>query len=397
MRGLLALVGGAMLVETVLFTSLAPLLPRYADTLGLSKVGSGVLVGAYAAGGLVGALPGGWLASKWGVKLTMVYGLTLLSAFSVVFGFGGSVWALDLSRFGQGVGASLAWTGALAWLVIEAPLERRGELIGIAVGTASAGAILGPAAGAVATIVGITPTFLVIALVAAALALWALRVPLAGRASGQPLGLLLPAVRRPGVATALWLLALPSLLFGVLGVLAPLGLSREGVSGVVIGVVFLLAAGLETVASVVGGRWADRSGRERPLRASLLAAALACFLLSIGGSAAVLAVFVALAATAFGAFFAPAMALLADQADRAGLDAALAFALLNLAWAPGLFIGSTTGGALAEATSDSVSYLVLALLCLGTVPALRHLLRLERATPTTGRPESGHVFSGTRR
>jgi predicted MFS family arabinose efflux permease len=376
----LALVGGAMLVETVLFTSLAPLLPRYSDSLGLSKFGAGVLVGAYAAGGLAGALPGGWLASNKGVKVALISGLVLLSVFSVVFGFAGSVWLLDLSRFGQGVGASCAWTGALAWLVVQAPRDRRGELIGIAVGTAGAGAILGPAAGALATVVGVAATFVAIAVVAGALAVWALRVPVAGRGAGQSLALLLPAVRRPGIASALWLLALPSMAFGVLGVLAPLGLSRVGVSGAVIGVVFLVAAGLETVASVLGGRWADRSGRERPLEASLVGAALACFLLATGGGAGVLALFVVLALTAFGAFFVPAMALLADQAERAGLEAALAFALLNLAWAPGLFVGSTVGGALADATSDSVSYVVLALLCLVTLPALRHSLRLERAS-----------------
>ena len=384
MRGLLALVGGAVLVETMLFTSLAPLLPRYAETLGLSKFGSGVLVGSYAAGGFVGALPGGWLASNRGVKPALISGLLLLSAFSVVFGFAGSIWLLDLSRFGQGMGAALAWTGAFAWLVVEAPRERRGALIGVAMGAASAGAILGPAAGGVAAVVGIRPTFLVVALLAGVLAVWALRVPVGGRGAGQSLALLLPALRRPGIASAVWLLALPSLLFGVLGVLAPLGLGRVGVSGAMIGVIFLIAAGLETVASVVGGRWADRSGRERPLEASLLGAAVGCLMLSVGESAGVIALFVVLAATAFGAFFAPAMALLADQAERAGLEAALAFALLNLAWAPGLLIGSTLGGALADATSDSVSYLILALICLLTLPALRHLLQLENAADAAG-------------
>jgi predicted MFS family arabinose efflux permease len=308
----------------------------------------------------------------------------LLSAFSVVFGLARSVWLLDLSRFGQGVGAACAWTGALAWLVVEAPRERRGELIGVALGTAAAGDILGPAAGAAATVIGVAATFLVIACVAGGLAVWALRIPLARRGTGQPLGLLLPAIRRPGIASALWLLALPSLAFGVVGVLAPLGLGHAGLSGIAIGLVFVIAAGLLAVASIAGGRWADRSGRERPLQASLVAAALACFLLSTASSAWTLAPFVILASTAFGAFFVPAIALLSDQAERAGLEAALAFALLNLAWAPALFIGSTVGGAFADATSDSVTYLALALICLATIPVLRHLLRRESTTAIQG-------------
>ena len=43
---------------------------------------------------------------------------------------------------------------------------------------------------------------------------------------------------------------------------------------------------------------------------------------------------------------------------------------MNLAWAPGQFIGAAAGGALAAAAGDAVPYLVLASLCLGTVVAL---------------------------
>jgi predicted MFS family arabinose efflux permease len=382
MRRLLLIVCGVVLVETVFFSALAPLLPRYAHDLGLSKFGAGVLVGSYAAGGFVGALPGGFLASRLGVKLTMLTGLGLLAALSGTFGFARSVWLLDLARFGQGVGAALAWTGALAWLVTEAPRERRGELIGVAVGAAAVGALLGPAVGATATIIGTRTTFLTVALLGAALGACALRIPGPGRGEGQSLRLLLPAVRRPGVVTGLWLLALPSLMFGVLGVLAPLRLDGLGVSGSTIGAVFLTAAAVEAGASIVFGRWADRAGRELPLRASLLASVLACLLLPLGRDNWSLAVLVVIAATAFGAFFAPAMALLADQAEQAGLEQALGFALLNIAWAPGHLVGSAAGGAVAGAVGDAIPYLILAVLCTLTLPTLKHLLQLQRSRDT---------------
>ncbi len=371
------LVGGVVLVEAVFFSALAPLLPRYAHMLRLSKFEAGVLVGSYAAGSFIGALPGGLLASRLGAKVTVLGGLLLLSSLSVVFGFARSVWLLDLARLGQGVGAALTWTGALAWLVNEAPRERRGELIGLAVGAAAAGALLGPGVGAIATIVGTRATFSAVAVLGGALAAWAVRVPGPGRGEGQPLRLLLPAIRRPGFAAGLWLLALPSLMFGVLGVLAPLRLGRFGLSGSAIGAIFLLAAALEVAASVVGGRWADRGGRELPLRVSLVASVLACLVLPAGNSNWSLGILVVLAATAFGAFFAPAMALLADQAERAGLEQALGFALLNAAWAPGHLVGSAAGGALAGAAGDATPYLILALLCILTLPTLKHLLRLE--------------------
>ena len=65
--------------------------------------------------------------------------------------------------------------------------------------------------------------------------------------------------------------------------------------------------------------------------------------------------------------------LLADQTERAGLEQAFGFALLNAAWAPGHLIGSVAGGALAGAAGDTAPYLGLAGLCAVTLPALKQL------------------------
>lgn len=377
MRRLLLLVGAVLLLETVFFSVLAPLLPHYTRELGLSKFEAGVLVGCYAAGAFIGALPGGLLASRLGVKAALLSGIGLLATLSVVFGFASSVWLLDLARFGQGVGAALAWTGALTWLVTEAPRERRGRLLGLATAAAAAGAVLGPAVGAAATIVGTGPAFVAIALLALGLGLWAVRVPGPGRGESQPLSLLIPALRAPAIASGLWLLALPSLMFGVLGVLAPLQLSQLGLTGSAIGAIFLLAAVFEAGVCIAVGRWADSSGRGAPLRVSLLASLVISVALSLVETDRSLAVLIVLAATAYAAFFAPAMALLADQAERAGLELALGFALLNIAWAPGHFIGSAAGGALADALGDTAPYLIVALLCTLTLALLRHSPQLD--------------------
>jgi MFS family permease len=79
-----------------------------------------------------------------------------------------------------------------------------------------------------------------------------------------------------------------------------------------------------------------------------------------------LAALVVAAGLAFGSFWTPAMSLLADEAEDRGLDYAYAFALINLAWAPGQAIGSSGSGALAHLTSDAVPYLLLAGICLLT-------------------------------
>ena len=75
MRRLFLLVAAVVLVDTMFFAAVAPLLPHYSDELGLSKSAAGVLAAAYPAGTLVGALPAGWLAARWGVKPTVLLGL----------------------------------------------------------------------------------------------------------------------------------------------------------------------------------------------------------------------------------------------------------------------------------------------------------------------------------
>ena len=57
-RRLLVLVCAVVLVETLFFAALTPLLPELSREFGLSKTGVGVLSGAYPAGGIVGALCG---------------------------------------------------------------------------------------------------------------------------------------------------------------------------------------------------------------------------------------------------------------------------------------------------------------------------------------------------
>ncbi|MGH2950645.1 MAG: MFS transporter, partial [Solirubrobacterales bacterium] len=142
MRRLLALVATVVLVDTMFYAAIAPLLPEYVDELGLSKSAAGILSASYAAGTLVAALPSGWLAMRIGVRPTVLAGLALLGFSSVVFAFADEVAVLDLARFAQGVGGACAWTGGLTWLISAAPRDRRGELIGSALAAAIAGVLL---------------------------------------------------------------------------------------------------------------------------------------------------------------------------------------------------------------------------------------------------------------
>jgi MFS family permease len=386
MRRLLLLVCSITLADTMLYAALVPLLPHYASEFGLSKGAAGLLVGAYAFGAFVGAIPGGIAAARFGPRRAVVAGLLLMAVASAGFGFAGSVAELGIARFAQGVGSALSWSGALAWLVAGTPRERRGEMLGTAIGAAIFGALLGPAVGAFAEGVGTRPAFVAVGSVALALAVWALRTPSVAAEPQSPRALL-PALRQPLLLGALWLMVLPALLFGVVAVLVPLELGDAGWSAVAIAALFIGAAAVESVISPLLGRVSDRRGRLLPLRFALVAAIAVTLGLALAGSPFLIAPLVVAASIAFGSFWAPAMALLSDAAERIGLAQALGFGLMNAAWGGGNALGPALGGGLADAAGDALPFALMSGLCALTLLALtrgRHLL----GTPLARVPEN---------
>jgi MFS family permease len=259
----------------------------------------------------------------------------------------------------------------LAWIVAEAPADRRGAMIGGALGAGIAGALLGPVLGTVATGVGRGPAFSAVVLLALVLMLEAGRLPSVHTDSGQGVRNLVASLRERDVATGIWLVALPAIASGLLNVLGPLRLHAFGATAVAIGLTFLAGAAIEALLSPILGRLSDRRGRLLPLRFGLVGATvlLACF--TVPSTAVGLALVIVATATTLGAFWAPAMAMLSDAAEASGLDQALAAALMNLAWAGGQILGSGAGGAVAKATGDGLPTLATAGLCAVTLVALR--------------------------
>jgi MFS family permease len=281
MRRLFLLVAAVVLVDTMFFAAVAPLLPHYADEFELSKTGAGVLAGAYPAGTFAGALPSGWLAARWGVKPTLLLGLTLLGVSSLFFAFAESIVLLDAARFVQGVGGACMWAAGMAWLVSATPAERRGELIGSALAAAIVGVLLGPVLGGAATVLSPEAVFSAVAVVAATLAAWAWTIPGVPPEPGPGLGGLGRALRRPAVLAGFWLFTLPAIFAGVIEVLAPLRLDDLGASGAAIGAIFLATAAVEAALSPVAGRASDRQGRLVPIRAGLAGAVVMAVLLPL--------------------------------------------------------------------------------------------------------------------
>lgn len=366
MRRLVLLVSAVVLVDSMLHAALTPLLPEYVERFGLSKSGAGLLVSAYAVGILGAALPAGLLAAKLGPKVGVLAGLTLTALSSFGYGLADDAWSLGAARLAQGAGSALSWAGALAWLVGATPRDRRGEMLGTALGAAVFGALLGPALGAAASIVGAGIIFSSVAVLFAGLALVALRMPAAPVERPS-----LPALRRlareAAFLRALWLVTLPALLFGLVSILAPLELAALGWGALAIGGVFVASAALEGAFAPAVGRLADRRGTLLPVRLTLVAAVGVSLGFAWAGRAPLVAALVLAAGLAYGGLLAPGMTLISTVAERGGLAQAIAFGVMNAAWALGNALGPAAGGALAAASGDTLPYLLAAAACVATL------------------------------
>jgi MFS family permease len=374
MRRLLPLVCAVVVVDTVLYAALTPLLPHFEEVYDLSKSKVGVLAAAYPVGVLAASIPAGVIAARFSARIAVLAGLVFVSAASIGVALAGSFGVLLAARVAQGLGSSLTWAGGLAWLSLMTPRERRGRAMGTAMAAAVFGALLGPVVGAAGSVIGIRAAFCVVAGVSAALVLVALRSEPSPRES-EPLGVIFGALRDRDFLHGLWLINLPALFFGTLNVLAPLALDDRGFTAVAIGAVWVAAAAIESGINPWIGRIADRVGPAVPARIALAGSILVSLGLAATAWPWLLVPLVLAAAVAFGSFYAPALTMLSHATDKVGLAHGLGFGVMNAAWAVGNAVGPAAGGGLAELTSDAVPYLVAAGICSAS------LLLFGRARP----------------
>ena len=163
MRRLLAVVCATVFADTMLFSTIVPLVPTLSDTYDLTTFRAGLLVASYGAGAVIAGIPSGMFASRIGPKRTVVLGLVVLAVSTLAFSLGESAIALGTARFAQGVASAITWCGALAWVTLATPSDQRGKTVGTVFSVAVLGLIVGPAIGAVADLTSLRATFVSIA------------------------------------------------------------------------------------------------------------------------------------------------------------------------------------------------------------------------------------------
>jgi MFS family permease len=385
MRRLLVLASAMVFFDVAFFSAIAPLLPGYVSSLGLSKAEAGVLSAAYAAGTLIFSLPAGLLATRIGPRRTVISGLLLLGCSSVAVGFADQFLLLDAARFAQGASGALIWSGALTWLITAAPPERRGAVIGTALGTAVAGALLGPALGALAASVGTEPVFSGVLGVALVLVFLAARLPDGEIPEPQDLRKVAHTILSRPILIGTAFVAIPSVMFGAVEVLAPLQIAGLGGGHTLIAGGFIAGAALEAVLAPIAGGYSDRAGRRRPYVVGLSICAVAMVAVAMGTAMGVVMAGVMLTSLGGGICFTPALTMLSEAAESSRLHQGFSAGLSNMAWAAGQVIGGLAGGGVASAAGNAAPGIAIAVLLFGTAAYSFHSLA-PGAVPT---PEVG--------
>jgi predicted MFS family arabinose efflux permease len=350
----------ALLVETLFFVVLSPLLPVYARQLHLSRLAAGVLSASYALGYGLAAVPAGALAGLLGQRRVSLAGVALVGCGCATFALSDQIVALDLARAATGVGAAGVWAGSIPWLVSLGGDGQRGRMIGLGFSAASAGACAGPAVGALATITGPRAAFLglsvlIFALVASGIA------ASAGAKPARPVGSereLRSALSTTRAGRAIAMIALPSAGFGVAGVLLPLRLRGLGVAEIVIAMSYLMAAMIEVIANQRVGRWFDARGGRHVLRATLTGSSLCLVAIALPLPAPLLVIALVVTFPVLGSVWVPSLAQLAASLERGGGRPGAALGLFNLCWAVCQVAGSV-GGAQLSHLGEAVPFLVL--------------------------------------
>ncbi|WP_130874806.1 MFS transporter [[Pseudopropionibacterium] massiliense] len=143
-------VAGAILFTDMLLEGLAiPVLPLLPAVVEQGEAATGVLFSSYAAAMIVATLITGRVVDRRGPKGPLRTELIVLVAATLLFATGGPYWLLLVARFVQGIAGGIAWVAALSLIAAATGIEKRGQMMGIAMSTVTLGVLAGPPLGGI--------------------------------------------------------------------------------------------------------------------------------------------------------------------------------------------------------------------------------------------------------
>jgi predicted MFS family arabinose efflux permease len=358
------------------FFLLLSVVPRYA-----TASGAGLATGALMLSTVLGELAAPRLVARYGYRVALIAGLTLLGAPALVLtASDGMAWIVTVCLVrGLGFALTLVAGGALTASLI--PAERRGEglaLVGVVSGVPSLIAL--PLGVWLAAHAGYGPVAVAagVAALAAILAVPGLpdREPTSGKPVGVLAGLRTGGLMRPGAVFATTALAA-----GIVVTFLPLAVPAA--YGTVVAVALFVQPAASTAARWAAGRYGDRHGPARLLVPGLVLSAGGLSVTAVTGSPVAVLAGVAVFGTGFGIAQNATLTLMYARVPASGYGTVTA--LWNIAYDGGMGVGAAGFGVLAGVTGYPSAFAVTAALMLvALVPAYRDA-RADRgsgATPT---------------
>jgi MFS family permease len=361
-----------------------PLFPIYVVQKGANNFQLGLIVSGFTISQFLVQPFFGGLSDRFGRKLFIVGGLACYGLVSSLYILADSLSDVFLIRLLNGVGAGMIWPALAAFIIDQAPMERRGETMGFLSSMEMFGFAVGPIlGGALYSLGGMDLPFLGCSILAF------LGAGLVWRMIQEK-----PSAPRSGGVRFLERYGFSALQLADIRLLCLIGLGEAFVWGMIITLLPVMASGMGVQPGRIGwlfsayfivfillqwpmGRWSDRRGRKMPILVGMSIYASAVFLLSLGGSLLYLLLVLAVAGAGLGIYSPSVRVAIADLTSEKvrGASMGVFFTTRML----GFFLGPNLGGMMADRFGPGFPFLVgAAALGMGIWASSRLSARLSR-------------------
>lgn len=376
----------ALFTDMLIYGIAVPVLPRFPAVAAGGDAIAGLLFAAYAAA-LIAVTP---IAGRWidrvGPRRPLLAGMIGLAASTILFTLADPLPALLAARVAQGAAAACSWVAGLALVAAATPLPQRARNLGLVLSAVSIGVLVGPPlGGAVADAFGRHAPFLIGAGVA--LLDGILRLTLIGplsSAQDDP-GTVRGVWRVPGARAVCLIVAVGAALPAITEPVLPLRLAELGLGSTQTGLIYGAAVLAAAISTPVAGMLTQRVPTAVLCTVGGVVAGVGLTVLGATSRPPAMAVAMGILGIGSGLLLGaitPAVSTLGSRARPPALGAA--FALFNLAYAGGLFIGPALSGPGSAVIGFGPAMIILAVLCAGLTWLMSRRLSVD---PLTTAPE----------
>lgn len=307
------------------FYMLMPVLPIYVSSLGGTAAQIGLVVGLFTCASIIIRPYFGKLADRHGLRKFMLMGSGLFALVFTGYGYMSAILPLYLLRILHGLAHGIYLAAAFAYVGDLAPVNRRGEVMGIyGVANVVSMAIF-PAVGTY--IVSYTDSFsflFVAGLVMAAgafLTVWRIdeKKP---AVSGTPSIPVITVMKQKAVVVASLTFGTAATAYGSIITFLPVYAPLQGIHE--FGAFFTVYALFTLLSRIIAGKLSDKVGRFKVILPFLVLIALSMGLLTVMSSTAIMLTIAALFGLGFGAFMPALNAYVVDETRPEERSSALA-------------------------------------------------------------------------